>query len=335
MADSNAGAAPEREELMRRLRGRVQQMESASRPAGAAISTGAAGLDRLLAGPGAPAGMAPGTLIDWVASPRSNPTPTADGLRPVAARRWTHHPDTRRRGGARRLAATGGGGACLPALWCAWRGCGRGGELVVIDPRGAFYPPAAAAWGVDLRRLLLVRPSGPRDLFWSLLAALRSPAVGAVWAECDRIPTHTFRALCLAAEEGGTLGMLVRPASALDAPTWADAQLRVSHAPSSSASIAPNSCRPTVGADHAHHSVRAHQAERPRQADRTDLRSAAIAGVREGLDRCLTLTLTRRRGGAAGGAVTLSFDPDAGALREYPTSQPPSQHPACPLAPSA
>jgi hypothetical protein len=100
--------------------------------------------------------------------------------------------------------------------------------LVVIDQARTFYPPAAAGWGIDLGRLIFVWPQNARDEMWAAVQALRSPVVAAVWASIDRLDSRAFRRLQLAAEEGRTLGALVRPPSARGQPTWAEVRLEVS-----------------------------------------------------------------------------------------------------------
>ena len=108
----------------------------------------------------------------------------------------------------------------------------KGGVLVVIDRRQTFYPPAAAAWGIDLDRLIVVHPQNARDELWAAVQALRSPAVAAMWATIDRLDSRAFRRLQLAAQAGRTLGVLVRPASARGQPSWADVTLEVESAES-------------------------------------------------------------------------------------------------------
>src|SRR5262245_13704705 len=123
-----------------------------------------------------------------------------------------------------------GCGAPAVALAAAGEACREGRALVVADTLRApaiFYPPAAAAWGIDLSRLLILRPTNEADALWALDQALRCPGVGAVWAACDRLDVRDFRRLQLAAETGGTLGLLFRPDRLRGQPTWADVQWRV------------------------------------------------------------------------------------------------------------
>lgn len=101
------------------------------------------------------------------------------------------------------------------------------GELgAFVDARGELYPPAAAARGVDLRRLLVVRPgaggsggSPPeaaravwRSALWACEALLASGAFGAVAMDVPapgRVPgaDAAARRLQAAAERGGAIGL--------------------------------------------------------------------------------------------------------------------------------
>ncbi|MEX2310623.1 MAG: hypothetical protein WD738_23855 [Pirellulales bacterium] len=118
-------------------------------------------------------------------------------------------------------------GAATLSLLCAREACQPGGVLVVLDRRQTFYPPAAAAWGIDLNRLIIVRPQSARDELWAAVQALSSPAVAAVWAMIDRLDSRAFRRLQLAAQAGRTLGLLLRPAYVRSQPSWADVRLGV------------------------------------------------------------------------------------------------------------
>src|SRR5690349_1944987 len=77
------------------------------------------------------------------------------------------------------LGAFGRSGAATLGLLGAREACREGGVLVVIDRSRTFYPPAAAAWGVDLERLIVVHPRTARDELWAAVQALRSSVVAA------------------------------------------------------------------------------------------------------------------------------------------------------------
>jgi hypothetical protein len=119
--------------------------------------------------------------------------------------------------------------AATLSLLCAREACRPGGSLVVVDRLQTFYPPAAAAWGIDLNRLIIVRPRGMRDALWATIQSLRSPAVAAVWAPLEKLDSREFRQLQLAAQTGRTLGLLLRPAYIRGQPSWADVRLWVSN----------------------------------------------------------------------------------------------------------
>ena len=112
-----------------------------------------------------------------------------------------------------------------------------GDELAAfVDGTGELYPPAAAALGVDLGRLLLVRPaassapgvgaarSGELSAFWAAEALLASGAFAVVIVDV-RLPAGTrgadglLRRLQTAAEKGGAIGLwLSAPGAAARVP---------------------------------------------------------------------------------------------------------------------
>lgn len=94
---------------------------------------------------------------------------------------------------------------------------------VVVDWRRQFYPPAAAALGLDLKRIVIVRPTTLADRLWAIDQALRCPSIVAVIAEIEQLDDHAARRLQLAAESGGGLGFLVR-SSQRQQPSWAEVQ---------------------------------------------------------------------------------------------------------------
>jgi protein ImuA len=71
---------------------------------------------------------------------------------------------------------------------------------------------------------VVLRPASEADALWALDQALRCRGVGAVWARWDEFDPRDFRRLQLAAEEGGTVGLLIRSASRRGRPTWAQVQ---------------------------------------------------------------------------------------------------------------
>ena len=118
--------------------------------------------------------------------------------------------------------------------WIAW-----------IAPPLVPYAPALAAAGVDLTRILVVRPRGAADVWWAMEQALRSGTCAAVLAwepeagveTADISPGRVravaapslmkLRRLQLAAEEGCTLGILFRPSRALRESSPAALRLRL------------------------------------------------------------------------------------------------------------
>jgi hypothetical protein len=98
------------------------------------------------------------------------------------------------------------------------------GMLAVIDPARRFYPPALASMGIDLDRLVVVQPGEPD---WIVVQALSCPAIDAVLCWPDRLQDKMFRRWQLAAERGGSIGLLVRPSAARGTPSWSDVQLGI------------------------------------------------------------------------------------------------------------
>jgi len=129
------------------------------------------------------------------------------------------------------LSAGEGSGATTLALGAARQACRDGGALVVLDRRREFYPPAAVRLGVEPEELIVVQAGSPPDEHWALDQVLRCRGVAAVLAWPERLDGRTFRRLQLAAEEGGGLGLLIRPLVARGEPSWADVRLLVEPLP--------------------------------------------------------------------------------------------------------
>ena len=102
-----------------------------------------------------------------------------------------------------------------------------GGTLVVIDVERDFYPPAAARLGIDLERMIVVRPETSKEALWAAEQSLSCRGVTALLCWFDALDDRAFRRLQLAAERGGGVGMLIRPATVRSQPTWADVRLLV------------------------------------------------------------------------------------------------------------
>jgi len=125
------------------------------------------------------------------------------------------------------LAGRPGSGAATLALIASREASRAGGAVVIVERSRTFYPPAAVRWGLDLETLIVVRPRTVADERWALDQILRSQGVAALLAWPERLDDREFRRLQLAAESGGTLGLLVRPAKARDEPSWADLRLLI------------------------------------------------------------------------------------------------------------
>lgn len=115
------------------------------------------------------------------------------------------------------LTTHGGVGALrlvIPALarlsdadrWLAW-----------IAPPYIPYAPALAAAGIDLSRVMLVHSQQQHDILWAAEQALRFGTCGAVlvWLP-EKVDPKRLRRLQLAAEAGGSLGLIFRPHGAAD-----------------------------------------------------------------------------------------------------------------------
>jgi cell division inhibitor SulA/protein ImuA len=83
--------------------------------------------------------------------------------------------------------------------------------LVWIAPPHEPYAPALAQQGIELGRLLVVRPPSATEALWAAEQALRSGVCATVLLWLKGTDDRWLRRLKLAAEEGGALGVLFRP----------------------------------------------------------------------------------------------------------------------------
>src|SRR5260370_19420121 len=99
-----------------------------------------------------------------------------------------------------------------------------------VDGPGELYPLAAAALGVDLARLLIVRPKAPGKLVWTAVQLARSRAFACVVLDLThpgvRLTIADGNKLSDAALQGGSCLLLLTPP---DAP--ADGMTRLQDSP--------------------------------------------------------------------------------------------------------
>src|SRR5277367_611772 len=96
----------------------------------------------------------------------------------------------------------------LPALVACQRAASW---LVWIAPPHEPYAPALAQQGIELARLLIVRPASATEALWAAEQALASGVCAAVLLWLKGTDDRWLRRLKLAAEAGGALGVLFRP----------------------------------------------------------------------------------------------------------------------------
>jgi hypothetical protein len=98
----------------------------------------------------------------------------------------------------------------LPAL-VACQGRAESPWLIWIAPPYEPYAPALAQQGIQLNRLLVVRPPSATEGLWAAEQALSSGVCAAVFLWLKGTDDRWLRRLKLAAEAGGALGVLFRP----------------------------------------------------------------------------------------------------------------------------
>ncbi|MDA1231271.1 MAG: hypothetical protein O2856_10900 [Planctomycetota bacterium] len=170
------------------------------------LPTGVTSLDAILPGGGLPAG----SLIEWI-SEDAGMNAASIALKSIAPMLTLH-------------------------------GC-----LAIIDERHDFNADAARCHGISLSRILLIRPartaSGPSttshsgfvrqatvahsDALWALEQAARCPGVRVVLTFLEQASSAVMRRLQLAVERSGVTIVLIRPASLLNQPSFADLRLYV------------------------------------------------------------------------------------------------------------
>jgi hypothetical protein len=126
-----------------------------------------------------------------------------------------------RRGAVHELLADSVADASFPMTLLA-RGMLTDAPIVWVDHDHTLYPPGLKQAGLNLDRLLIVRPVDAERL-WTITECLRSAGVSAVVATLPaRLTRVDVRRLQLAAEQSGAVGLFFRP-PARDLNTYAAA----------------------------------------------------------------------------------------------------------------
>ncbi len=108
------------------------------------------------------------------------------------------------------------GNAADAAGWIAW-----------IAPPFNPYPPALMQWGIDLSRVLIVRPAATTEALWAAEQALSAGNCAAVLLWSDSLDDASSRRLQLAAEKGKSWAVAFRPLAALSQASAAALRIRL------------------------------------------------------------------------------------------------------------
>lgn len=100
--------------------------------------------------------------------------------------------------------------------WIAW-----------VAPPFQPYPPALQQCGIDLSRMLIVRPKETSEILWSAEQALSSGTCVAVLLWPDTLDDQGSRRLQLAAEKGRSWAVAFRPLAARRQPSAAALRLEL------------------------------------------------------------------------------------------------------------
>jgi protein ImuA len=116
--------------------------------------------------------------------------------------------------------------------WLALRAVlAAGGTSALLDHDGSFHPPGAAAAGVDLSRLLVVREGRRKEALWALERLAREPGLKVVLASLPGLTDTMLRRLQLAAESSGQVLLLSRPEKEVSRASWGALRLMVTAEP--------------------------------------------------------------------------------------------------------
>lgn len=120
--------------------------------------------------------------------------------------------------------------AARPVLWCL--------------QRADLHAPGLALFGLEARRLVLLRASHERDILWAMEEGLRSRALAAVVGEVEALSTPASRRLQLAAESAGVTGFVLHRSAGSAAASAAVTRWRIAALPSVPVAGEPGIGRP-------------------------------------------------------------------------------------------
>lgn len=132
------------------------------------------------------------------------------------------------------LVPVDGSGAASLALQGVRPALERRAVWAVVDPAAEFYSPAVQGWGIALESLLLLRPTSIADTAWTVEQCLRCTAVGVTWIQMETLPERVLQRWKIAAQVGGGVGVVFRPARTRRQTSWADVRWLVDPRPGTS-----------------------------------------------------------------------------------------------------
>lgn len=118
----------------------------------------------------------------------------------------------------------------MPALasLCAEESGAEPGWIAWVAPPFQPYPPALQKWGINLSRMLIVRPRNDSEVLWSAEQALSSGTCAAVLLWPQALDDQASRRLQLAAEKGSSWAIAFRPLAARVEPSAAALRIELS-----------------------------------------------------------------------------------------------------------
>jgi len=104
---------------------------------------------------------------------------------------------------------------------------GEAGWIAWIAPPFEPYPPALVQWGINLSRVLIVRPKKATEVLWAAEQALSAGNCAAVLLWPDALSDSASRRLQLAAEKGQSWAIAFRSLKALAQSSAAALRIKV------------------------------------------------------------------------------------------------------------